>query len=707
MESGSAGTKKSSDPPETDLDYYSRPENYEGSNLTNIKRFNFAKQKEEKSKLDANKKKKKKKEGFDIFKRYRHILKGYLDADIEPDEADTSEEEEELSSKKIKFQEQVVIPESKEDESSTLSDKERQKISELSKGDSRPESSESCLSTPKTPSTPTDSGYRTGRDRSHSLTPMEMSSETSSVTGTKRGSTTGRSSVQSKYSILSKEMRAKAARENWRKYTRFVIMVKKLTAAASKGGGADMGMKTFTDIASEAETSTKKGGLSFDPNYFKAKKEVNISNEVKSILSLPSEQRTPEQIQTAMFGLQSLRSFAEYPLHMQEKLATVAWFELVPPKRIIIRQGHFAENFYFILSGQAVVTLLLKDPKTGASFVKTATIMRKGMSFGELALLHHSRRTATVTSQGTVQLLTIGRADFFDIFMSGSGPDDIPDHIKFISQCDFMKDWPIEHLLEHPEECLLHFFKRNVVIVKDSTCSEWIYVVKSGFCQVLKQLRGVTPKLGFHSSKRASTMAITVPQLPGIIKEPKIDTGLRRKRRSKTPSKDENEENNPPKEPVEKKQEEKKFSKDEYSKNPTLKGHLAVKRQKKNYVIPEKCRPPKPPQEPKEKVTGKLPPVFVQVEALKPRDAFGLETIEFDNDIERPKTVVSLVSRGAECIMLSKAFFAKHANEKVKKLIRHQVQPYPDDETFQDNLQIKEDWQLYKKSLIATLTTNI
>lgn len=50
----------------------------------------------------------------------------------------------------------------------------------------------------------------------------------------------------------------------------------------------------------------------------------------------------------------------------------------------------------------------------------------------ELALLHHSRRTATVTSQGTVQLLTIGRADFFDIFMSGQGPDDIPDHIKFI-----------------------------------------------------------------------------------------------------------------------------------------------------------------------------------------------------------------------------------------------------------------------------------
>ena len=49
----------------------------------------------------------------------------------------------------------------------------------------------------------------------------------------------------------------------------------------------------------------------------------------------------------------------------------------------------------------------------------------------ELALLHHSRRTATVVSQDPVQLLAVGRDDFFDIFMSGQGPDGIPEHIKF------------------------------------------------------------------------------------------------------------------------------------------------------------------------------------------------------------------------------------------------------------------------------------
>lgn len=50
----------------------------------------------------------------------------------------------------------------------------------------------------------------------------------------------------------------------------------------------------------------------------------------------------------------------------------------------------------------------------------------------ELALLHRSRRTATVVSQDAVQLLTIGRDDFFDIFMSGQGPGQIPDHVGFV-----------------------------------------------------------------------------------------------------------------------------------------------------------------------------------------------------------------------------------------------------------------------------------
>ncbi|KAL3880591.1 hypothetical protein ACJMK2_032836 [Sinanodonta woodiana] len=91
------------------------------------------------------------------------------------------------------------------------------------------------------------------------------------------------------------------------------------------------GFRTFMDIASEGEKTMEKmknQGLSFDPSYFKAKKEISLSTEVKNALQMPPEKRTPEMVQTVMFGLQCLKSFAEYPLHMQEKLAKVAWYEM-------------------------------------------------------------------------------------------------------------------------------------------------------------------------------------------------------------------------------------------------------------------------------------------------------------------------------------------------------------------------------------------
>ena len=63
------------------------------------------------------------------------------------------------------------------------------------------------------------------------------------------------------------------------------------------------------------------------------------------------------------------------------------------------------------------------------------------------------------------------------------------------------------------------------------------------------------------------------------------------------------------------------------------------------------------------------------------------------------------MSRGAECIMLSKDFFRRHANEVVKKNLQEIVRPYPDEGTFQESLQRKADWDLFKHTLIEDITS--
>nr|KAG5701613.1 hypothetical protein BaRGS_019302 [Batillaria attramentaria] len=733
------------EPPQTDLDYYSRPENYEGSNLHSLQKFIIARDKQQKSQHKSTKQKKRRKEEHDLYRRYKHILafEESLQGESSSDEDCEASEETNSPSKRLEVTQNHGSP-GRSRRMSNVSQKVALAVSEahrpLSEGrrmsdvvisDERRSASArddvvNALSTspatsrgntPTPPdmrrATPTPPDMRGATPERRSLSPAGVVVTGGAATPGRPSSrcdtpgaadSVGSSSRKTWTRALMKssaDFRSNQVRRRFQQAIKAVMSIRKLAAAMIKKSEEPSAMlKTFNDIIDMSDSfseNLKNQGLSFDPSYFKANKEISISSEVKNILRLPPSARTQEQIQTAMYGLQSLPSFAEYPLHMQEKLSKVAWYEVVPPKRTIIRQGHYAENFYFILSGQAVVTILIRDPKTGESHVRTANFMRKGTSFGELALLHHSRRTATVTSHDTVQLLSIGRDDFFDIFMARQGQDEIPEHIRFISQLDFMKGWPIERLLEHPEHCLLHFFKRNMVIVKDSEQSEWLYIVKSGSCQVLKQLRGVTARLGIPKHEVTLDESFHLPHTGTAIRGPKVDTGMRKPRprshRSLPDSilqlQDETDGDSkelvpngspntkvsslPPSTESRSDKNSRKFSKKSFADTAaTGKAHFKASLSPERHprlVGPRKQRPSSltPNNSPRGDVTGPPPPVFVQVSRLKPRDVFGLEMVKFHDDLDMQQTSVSLVSRGAECIMLSKDFFRKHATEYVKK----------------------------------------
>ena len=56
------------------------------------------------------------------------------------------------------------------------------------------------------------------------------------------------------------------------------------------------------------------------------------------------------------------------------------FFLRVDSKRVIIRQGHVADSFYFIITGQAMVTVMEQDKNTEEIKNRIATII-KGKCF--------------------------------------------------------------------------------------------------------------------------------------------------------------------------------------------------------------------------------------------------------------------------------------------------------------------------------------
>ncbi|KAK7011448.1 cyclic nucleotide-binding domain-containing protein 2-like isoform X1 [Biomphalaria glabrata] len=677
------------EPPETDLEYYSRPENYTGSNLTSLSRFIAAKR-QESAKISSHKSDPGRQTV--LAERYNERTHSYTcdSSLLHPPNTQGDEREPEVF---------LADPQNEHQTSNTkpnyenLETKGRKSESRTGKGCKLTHSDASedggLWSTDKV-SKKIERRFPLPTDGNEKRFTNERAVDVGDDTLLEKVKTfkvraKSASYLLEKYKMIHRASKCWSAtsrissrnKEIWRqqiveKFRNTILAVKvvvKLAKTIMKTSDSPSALlKTFTALSTapkenEEEKSSenmKKYGLHFDPSYFKANREISLSSEVRSILKLHPDRRTQEQIQTTVFGLQSIPSFAEYPLHMQEKLAKVAWLDIVTPNRTIIRQGHFAENFYFIVSGQALVTI----HRPGDASAQTAALMRKGTSFGELALLHHSRRTATVTSHDTVQLLSVGRDDFFDIFMSRHIKGEIPEHIKFLSQLDFMKDWPIERLLERPDQCLLHFFKRNMVIVKDSHRSDWLYVVKSGSCQVLKQLKGVTAKLGPSRSPRQSqTDRLSRPR--GSLFEGNDNDEKRSSKQDNRLQTTESDYNND----LEK---------------------VASSAVLDSAVSKSKTRDD---------------PVFVRIELLKPMDVFGLDLVNFNSGVEVESTSVSLVSLGSECIMLSKHFFMKHANDKVKKRLSETVTPYPNEATLQDSLQHKVNWELYKQSILNAAFT--
>ncbi|XP_072037464.1 uncharacterized protein [Amphiura filiformis] len=358
----------------------------------------------------------------------------------------------------------------------------------------------------------------------------------------------------------------------------------------------------------------------------------------------------------ALRGLQSITSFAEYPPHLQDKLARTAYFYSIPSKKVIVRQGHHAETFYFLITGQAEETITEhkdKDKEPESTIVNT---YEKGDSFGELEIVHNIPRKTTIAADTTCEVLAIDSEDFYDMFMEDGDQTFEFDHFKFLRTIPFTKGWPIRKLYEHPQMCMSHFFKKGSVIVRDSNNSEWLFIVKSGSCQVIKELREAKPLI--VAQRVANEQVGGEKYAPnGLNIGPRIDSRRRKGFQLGPP---------------------------EFA-SPTYITALqpATNEDIKNKTYEEKT-------------------VFVQVDMLLPKDVFGLSMMCGENgitDITQPS--LSLVSRGIECIMLNKRFFMEHATAFVKQQLKEIVRPYPLQETLQKHLQTHTDWEHYKMQTLS------
>ncbi|XP_039270529.2 uncharacterized protein LOC120345167 [Styela clava] len=441
---------------------------------------------------------------------------------------------------------------------------------------------------------------------------------------------------------------------------------------------------------------TYPNGLTFDLEEYRANSEKRISPELRRIMTLAPALRTEKELKFALNNLRVLaESFGEFPIRMQEALVRVTWLDEFEAKRVIIRQGQPAENFYFIVTGSALVSKNRIDPRTGELFVETVTILKRGMSFGELAIMRRETRSANVISSSSLALLTVHRDDFVDIFMHRMDGEE-PEFISFLRKRPEFALFPLQQIPRNkPQICAFIYFRVGVVICDESTASDVIVIVKSGFCKVLKAMKPVTDTLDKPTSQKfkfESSLITGTKKYDAVNNEDHC--------RDVTESYNEWMTSHPLSvETLKLMADDDELMKREGRRRPSLieiehdTDHVKLAKKLESFGSP----PPPQPQQPKDLV-------YIHVQTLCEGDVFGLAPLLFEPS--EGGISMSLVSDGAECILLNKNFYLKNMDAEIREKLVRTIQPYPTEESLQENMKKKYIWEIFKHQTMEDYFTN-
>lgn len=94
--------------------------------------------------------------------------------------------------------------------------------------------------------------------------------------------------------------------------------------------------------------------------------------------------------------------FRDIPKSHLKRIARLVEVREVAKDEVLVREGTFSREFFVVFSGTAIITVRGRRRATSG----------RGDFFGELAILGHSSRTATVTASSGMKVGVIQAQDF-------------------------------------------------------------------------------------------------------------------------------------------------------------------------------------------------------------------------------------------------------------------------------------------------------
>jgi len=176
-------------------------------------------------------------------------------------------------------------------------------------------------------------------------------------------------------------------------------------------------------------------------------------------------------------------------------------YELIRSNQFVFRKGDAGAKFYIVLSGHCSVLVPLHIH--GRLSYQTVSNYGPGDSFGELALLRHSHRTAAVRCMEDCQFAVLDREEF-DRIVGKLKESVLGDKVAFLAKFSFFANWPKGELLR-----ISYYFHEKTYSLKQSVFQAGdptsdLYFIKDGEFQEFANLPAVKSTPSLRTSRAAT-----------------------------------------------------------------------------------------------------------------------------------------------------------------------------------------------------------
>ncbi|KAJ3326746.1 hypothetical protein HDU76_012680 [Blyttiomyces sp. JEL0837] len=256
-----------------------------------------------------------------------------------------------------------------------------------------------------------------------------------------------------------------------------------------------------------------------------------LNDAMRHLFRKPPHLRSESDLMEMQVWCAGMKAFSKYQPHVQKKLLAVGRYERWHSGRLIVKEGHYAMNFYVLLDGEVEVFRIdkegleanyqsqLKNRTFAASHrhladdgitvqdideedeedstteaEKMAEYERayrvilgtqsSGESFGELAFINDGKRLASVSTKRTTEFLVIARDDFESV-MTLAQDTDVREKMHIMKSIPMLKTLSATlGTLAH--YCEIKIYPPNALVVCEGDVSEYIYFIHSGTCRLVK-----------------------------------------------------------------------------------------------------------------------------------------------------------------------------------------------------------------------------